>query len=73
MKFRIPIQAELKLARNAEPVETYCLNIQKVQSDKITESQGFTFLAQSILSYCLLQHLIKQFYQLSWTNMQMQL
>lgn len=34
MKFRIPIQAELKLARNAEPVETYCLNIQKVQSDK---------------------------------------
>lgn len=34
MKFPIPIQAELKWARNAEPIETYCLNIQKVQSDK---------------------------------------
>lgn len=32
---------------------------------QITESCGFTFLAQSVLGYCLLQYLIEQFYQLS--------
>lgn len=32
---------------------------------QITESHGFTFLAQSVLGYCFLQYLIEQFYQLS--------
>ena len=44
MKFPITTQAELKVPRNAQPIETYCLNIQKVQSDKLLNLMVLLFL-----------------------------